>query len=122
MNANAFRHFYDYHFSENRKIWDTYVTALSQEQFTQHVDYSIGSVRNQIVHLMSVDDTWFSGLRGVEIPESLNPANFDDRKIIHAHWDNCTPNGPLHPLGRGWMKSLEPTTALRHPNRYLTGQ
>ena len=92
MNANAFRHFYNYHFTENRKIWDTYITSLSQEQFTQNVGYSHGSVRNQIVHLMSVDDTWFSGLRGVEIPESLNPADFDDRKIIRARWDNVEKN------------------------------
>ena len=88
MNANAFRHFYGYHFTENRNIWDTYIPSLSQEQFTQNVGYSHGSVRNQIVHLMSVDDTWFSGLRGVDIPESLNPADFDDRKLIRAHWDN----------------------------------
>ena len=92
MNANAFRHFYDYHFAENRKIWDTYITSLSQEQFTQPTDYSSGSVRNQIVHLMSADDSWFSGLRGVEIPEPLDPANFDDRKIIRAQWDNIEQN------------------------------
>jgi uncharacterized damage-inducible protein DinB len=88
MDANAFRHFYDYHFAENRKIWDRYVTPLSHEQFTQHVDYSHGSVRDQIVHLMSTDEAWFSGLRGVEIPGPLNPANSDDRNIIRAHWDN----------------------------------
>jgi len=92
MNANAFRHFYSYHFTENRKIWDTYITSLSHEQFTENVDYSRGSVRNQIVHLMSVDDTWFSGLQGVEIPESLNPTNFDDREIIRAHWDDVEQN------------------------------
>jgi uncharacterized damage-inducible protein DinB len=92
MNADAFRHFYDYHFTENRNTWDTYIMPLSQEQFTREVAYSHGSVRNQIVHLMSVDDTWFSGLRGVEIPEPLNPANFDDRKIIRAHWDSVEQN------------------------------
>ena len=88
MNANAFRHFYDYHFTENRKIWDSYVTPLSHEQFTQDVDYSYGSVRDQIVHLMSVDDAWFSGLRGVEFPEPFGSANVDDRNIIRAHWDS----------------------------------
>ena len=92
MNAHAFRHFYDYHFAENRKIWDSYVTPLSHEQFTQDVDYSHGSVRDQIVHLMSVDDAWFSGLRDVEIPEPFGPANFDDRNIIRAHWDNVEQN------------------------------
>jgi uncharacterized damage-inducible protein DinB len=88
MNANAFRHFYGYHFTENRNIWDLYITSLSHEQFTQNVAYSHGSARNQIVHLMSVDDTWFSELRGVEPSEPFPPANFDDREIIRTHWDN----------------------------------
>jgi uncharacterized damage-inducible protein DinB len=88
MNADAFRHFYDYHFSENRKIWDNHIVPLSREQFTQHADYSHGSVRDQIVHLMSVDESWFSELRGVEPTEPFPPADFDDRKIIRAHWDH----------------------------------
>lgn len=92
MDANAFRHYYDYHFTENRKIWDSYVTALSDEQFTQIVDYSFGSVRNQIVHLISVDDTWFSGLRGVAIPDPLNPDNFTDRRDIRDTWDRVEQN------------------------------
>jgi len=87
MNANAFRHFYDYHFTENRKIWDHYVTPLFHEQFIQAVDYSHGSVRDQIVHLISADDTWFSELRGVEPLESFPPAAFDDRESLRAHWD-----------------------------------
>src|SRR5229473_808872 len=87
MNADAFRHFYDYHFSENRNIWDAYVSSLSDEQFMQNESYSHGSVRNQIVHLMSVDDTWFSGLRVVDIPDSLDPAGFVERNSIRVHWD-----------------------------------
>jgi DinB family len=82
MNANALRHFYDYHFSENRKVWDTYVSQLSHEQFTQGASYSHGSVRDQIVHLMSVDEVWFGELRGVEPSEPFPPANSDDRKAF----------------------------------------
>jgi uncharacterized damage-inducible protein DinB len=88
MNANAFRHFYDYHFTENRKIWDSYIASLTYEQFIQNASYSHGSVREQIIHLMSVDEVWFSELRGVEPSESLPSANFDDREIIRTHWDN----------------------------------
>ena len=88
MNADAFRHFYDYHFAENRKIWDRYVTPLSDEQFTQPMNYSRGSVRDQILHLISCDTAWFSGLRGTEIQADLNPADFPDRESIRAHWDN----------------------------------
>ena len=87
MMADVFRHFYDYHFSENHNVWDSYITPLSDEQFTQNEGYSHGSVRNQLVHLMSVDDTWFSGLRGVEIPDSLDPATFVDRNSIRQQWD-----------------------------------
>ncbi len=87
MNANAFRHLYDYHFSENRKIWDSYVAALSPEQFTQASSYSHGSVRDQLVHLINADDMWFSELRGVEPLEPFPPANTDDRKSIRAYWD-----------------------------------
>jgi uncharacterized damage-inducible protein DinB len=95
MNANAFRHFYNYHFTENRTIWDRYITQLSQEQFTQAVDYSHGSVRDQIVHLINADDIWFSELRGVEPAAPFPPATFDDgrqpgieRKRLRAYWDS----------------------------------
>ena len=87
MNADAFRHFYSYHFAENRKIWDRYVVSLTQEQFNQPAGYSHGSVRDQIVHLMSADDYWFSGLRGVPRPEPLSPTDFDDRSVLRARWD-----------------------------------
>lgn len=86
MNADAFRHFYNYHFSENSNIWDTYITSLSDEQFTQNLSYSHGSVRNQILHLMSVDDAWFSGLRVVAMPDDLDPATVD-RNSIRMHWN-----------------------------------
>jgi uncharacterized damage-inducible protein DinB len=92
MDANAFRHFYDYHFTENRKIWDRYITALSNEQFTQAVDYSHGSVRDQILHLMSVDEAWFSDLRGVEIPEGDVLGDSQDRESIRARWDRVEQN------------------------------
>ncbi len=88
MNAQAFRHFYGYHFAENRKIWDSYITPLSHEQFTQNVGYSHGSVRDQIVHLMSVDEIWLNELQGIEPSEPLPLANVDDRNIIRAYWDN----------------------------------
>jgi len=88
MDANAFRHFYDYHFVENRKIWDSYVTQLTHEQFTKDAGYSHGSVRDLLVHLMDVDEVWFSELQGIEPSEPIPPANVDDRGTIRAHWDS----------------------------------
>ena len=87
MNADAFRHFYDYHFSENRAIWDNYISTLTDDQFSQDPGYSHGSVRNQVLHLMTVDDDWFRPLRGVEISGSTDPASVAERAAIRAHWD-----------------------------------
>lgn len=109
MFANAVRHFFDYHFAENRSMWDAYITPLSQEQFTHKVGYSIGSVRDQIVHLMSADDIWFSGLRGLEIPDWLNPADFDDRDTLRAHWD------ALEQTMRDYLAALSDELLLEKP-------
>ena len=86
MNADAFRQFYDYHFNANRMIWNLYIAALSDQQFAEETGYSHGSIRNQVVHLMSVDDSWFCELRG-EIPEPFDPAQFEKRDALRAHWD-----------------------------------
>ena len=92
MNADAFRHFYNYHFAENRKILE-HVTSLTLEQFTQKADYSRGSVREQLVHLIDAEDMWISELRGVEpsdpLPETVDA---DDRDVIRAYWDKVEKN------------------------------
>lgn len=43
MNADALTHFDEYHFAENRKTWDRYVSSPSEEQLTRDVAYSHGS-------------------------------------------------------------------------------
>jgi uncharacterized damage-inducible protein DinB len=109
MNANAFRHFYEYHFTENRKIWDSYIASLPYEQFIQDVGYSPGSVREQIIHLMSVDEVWFSELQGVEPSESLPSANFDDREHIRSHWDD------IEKRMRNYLAELQDDTIFEKP-------
>ncbi len=92
MDAAALRYLYGYHFAENRKIWDRCVNELTVDQFTQNVDYSHGSARNQLIHIMSVDDVWFSALRGVELPQPFTPAASDDCVSIRAQWDTVEQN------------------------------
>ncbi len=109
MNAHAFRHFYNYHFAENRTLWDSYIRQLTYEQFTQPVPYSIGSVRDQLIHLMNVDEVWFSDLSHVEPPESYEPADLDDRALIRARWDDVE-----HRM-RAYLHSLQDETLLTKP-------
>jgi len=87
MNASAFRYLYEYHFTENRRVWEECVMPLSHEQFTQKATYSLGSVRDQVIHLVDVEETWFSELRGVQSSEPLPAASHDDRSDLRARWD-----------------------------------
>jgi uncharacterized damage-inducible protein DinB len=109
MNANAFRHFFEYHFAENRKIWDRHVMSLSQEHFTQPVDYSHGAVRNQLVHMMSADNYWFSGLRGVAFTEDFNPSDFDERQGLRAQWDQ------VEQTMQSYLAALQDENLFEHP-------
>lgn len=87
MNAEAFRQLYEYHFSENRTLWESSIVGLTQEQFVQPSDYSVGSVCDHIVHLMSVDMSWFTSLGGHELPDMLTPTHFHDRDVLRVRWD-----------------------------------
>lgn len=109
MNADAFRHIYEYHFAENRKIWNHFIMPLSQEQFVQAVDYSVGSVRNQVVHMASADDTWFSPLRGLEIPDWLDPLQYDDRARLRQRWDE------IEQAMRGYLATLRDDMLMQKP-------
>ncbi len=76
-----------YFFAENHKTWDWYIHDLPQQLFTQKSDYSLGSVRNHLVHLMDVENAWFSGLRGAEPSNFSDPLHFDDRKKLRSTSD-----------------------------------
>jgi uncharacterized damage-inducible protein DinB len=109
MNADAFRHFYDYHFHENRKLWDSYITSLSHEQFTHTLNYSHGSVRDQIVHIISADDTWFSQLRNIPDSTSFPPVSSDDRDLIRAQADK------VEQMMRDYLRDLRDDMLVTKP-------
>lgn len=109
MNADAFRHFYEYHFTVNRRMWDRYVVPLPYEQFIQDSGYSHGPVRDQIVHMIDADETWFSELQGIEPSEPLPAAEGDDREAIRAHWDS------VEQMMRGYLEGLKDEALFNKP-------
>ncbi|MCO5183229.1 MAG: DinB family protein [Anaerolineae bacterium] len=87
MNAEMFRQLYAYHFAVNRKVWLDCVMKLSDRQFREKVGYSVGSVRNQTVHMLNVDSRWFHALRGEQVPGLLNPVYFGTKAKVRSTWD-----------------------------------
>lgn len=101
MNADAFRHFFDYHFTLNRSIWDEYVTRLSPEQFSQLVAYSHGSVQDQLWHLIQVDAAWFGDLTGTALLPDDAPDAAPGREQMRAYWDE------VERAMRGYLSGLQ---------------
>ncbi len=87
IGAAQIRELYDYHLTLNRRLWTHSVMALTQEQYLQNADYSVGSVRNQMVHLMNIEDRWFSGLRGADVPGFADPVHYPTREALRVKWD-----------------------------------
>lgn len=86
MKADEIRKLYNYHFAINRKLWEQAVSQLSDEQFVEELPYSVGSVRNQLVHMIDTELRWFTGLSGEEPPGYSNPVHFGKkREKVLAH-------------------------------------
>ena len=88
MNPEAFRNLYEYHFAANHYLWDHCIAGLTGEEFRRKLPYSLGSVRNQAVHMLNVEDRWFSALRGLSVPGFINPVHLGSQAVVRARWDD----------------------------------
>ncbi len=112
MNMDYFRSLYDYHYQVNDKLWES-VRQLSDEQFVQDVNYSIGSVRNHVVHVMGVDDRWFKRIKEEPLGDRLVYADFTTPAATYELWKQIE-TGVV-----GYVNSLDdvgarPDDHLRH--------
>ena len=92
---------YDYHYWVNRLVWNTSIVALTEEQFYRPLEYSMGSIHNQVVHMMSAEWNWFSRLNGVSPKAMLDPADYPTRETVRAKWDD------IEAVVRGYINALD---------------
>jgi uncharacterized damage-inducible protein DinB len=86
MRPNEIRTVYGYNYWAFEKVWDC-VLKLSDAQFTEELDYSRGSIRNQVMHMMSATRRWIIRLRGGEMVPHLALDDFPTRAATKAKWD-----------------------------------
>ena len=92
MIPDDFRRLYGYHFALNRRLWEQCIASLPAEQFRRPLAYSVGSVRNQVVHMLNMEARWFCALRGLPVPGILNPVHFGTAAKVRARWDAVESN------------------------------
>lgn len=78
---------FEYNYWAHRLVWDQAITQLTDEQFTRPLDYSWGSVHNQVVHTMSAEWMWLSRLSGTSPSAMFDPDDYPARADVRAKWD-----------------------------------
>lgn len=86
MKVNAVQTLFSYHYGMFEQVWDC-VTGLSEGQFVAESDYSLGSVRNHLVHCLNVDDRWLARLQRRVLPPVLVEAAYADQAVVRGMWD-----------------------------------
>lgn len=86
MRADFIQILLDYNYGAHRQLWDC-ILCLTDVQFRQEVDYSIGSVRNHMVHLVNTDARWLARLQNTSLPERLNQTDYLTRESVRQKWN-----------------------------------
>jgi uncharacterized damage-inducible protein DinB len=91
MTPEAMRELYEYmYWAFDERVWPS-ITQLDDTRFIEDVNYSIGSIRNQVVHLMSATRRWMSRLAGREVMPHLTFEDYTTLTHTKATWDRLRP-------------------------------
>jgi len=85
-NLELVRRMFEYNVWAFDRVWDC-VDELSDEQYCQGIDYSRGSIRNQLVHVISTCERWFKRIQGRPAPDYLENDAFPTKKFTRERWD-----------------------------------
>ncbi len=86
MTPEATYRLYGYTYWAFEEVWNC-LGQLNDEQFIRSLDYSMGSLRNQMVHVMSGTQRWIDRIQGEPISEHLLFEQYDTRETVKAIWD-----------------------------------
>lgn len=88
MKTDLITALYDYTFWAYARVWAC-IEPLSDEQFVSEIDYSIGSVRNQMLHVVGASLRWMGRLTGGEVPQRLVFTDYPTKAAARARWDEA---------------------------------
>jgi len=85
MKTNEIKTIFDYNYWAFERVWES-ICQLSDEQFVEHIDYSTGSIRNLVAHIMSANRNWTGRLSNESRPR-LVYEDFVSLSQTKAKWD-----------------------------------
>jgi uncharacterized damage-inducible protein DinB len=112
VNVDYFRKLVDYNYWAHRRVWDC-VTPLTEAQFTQPHDYSMGSLHRQLVHTMEIEWLWLRRIQGEREAKTTPATAYPSRESIRQRWHE------IEAAWRGYVATLS-NTQLNEPVVYVS--
>ena len=88
MTPEAIRKVYDYTYWAFERVWNC-ICQLTDDQFTQELGYSSGSIRNHVIHMISSHHRWVNRLKRDALTPHLNFEDFPTQNAVKAKWDEA---------------------------------
>jgi uncharacterized damage-inducible protein DinB len=88
MEPEVIQELFDYSYWAVDLIWPC-INQLDDEQFTRNLGYSLGSIRNQIIHLISSHRRWLYRLQSRVIPQHLRFTDFPTKSSSKDEWEKA---------------------------------
>jgi uncharacterized damage-inducible protein DinB len=86
MTVKDLERMYDYSYWANRKLMEV-VCHLTDEQFTQSVAGSYGSIRNTLVHILSAEWVWLERCGGEPRGAALEASDYPTAASLQGRWN-----------------------------------
>lgn len=86
MDNVAIQKLMDYNYGAHDRVWEL-IMQLDDEQFVQEMDYSWKSVRNHLVHIISVDNRWLARISNTALPDRLELQDYPSKVFVRMKWD-----------------------------------
>jgi uncharacterized damage-inducible protein DinB len=117
MKTNEINMIFDYNFWAFERVWES-ICQISDEQFVEQIDYSTGSIRNIVVHIMSANRNWMARLKAAEITPRLVYEDFISLSQTKTKWNELRKE-LLDYLNFLTQEQLEETVSWELPARGL---
>ncbi len=115
MNARTIQTLFDYHYGMYQQVWDC-VMELTEAQFVRETDYSLRSVRNHLVHCMSVDNRWLARIQNQTPPKRLESIHYPNQDAVRLKW-NAIRQRVLNYTDSLTQEALNETVQVEFPRR-----
>jgi uncharacterized damage-inducible protein DinB len=85
VDSNEIRNLFDYMYWAHERMMRP-VLDLPSEDFRRELGSSHSSLRDTLVHIMSVEWIWLSRWHGISPPALLDPTGFTDLESVEKRW------------------------------------